>query len=138
MRINQFATLQRGDRVMIKSTRAPQHFTIVSEPHSGNTMIDGLADGTDGDGKVYGLYFRDVTLILRDAPAATLPNTTQQYAGEHGCRSYIADESRVCMAPETCVVNGRKYCDAHKPDPLETALSGFPDVNTHDAYYRGQ
>ena len=47
---------------------------------------------------------------------ATPVGTNTQYPGEHGCRTYIASERRVCMAPETVVVDGRMYCEAHRPD----------------------
>jgi hypothetical protein len=41
------------------------------------------------------------------------PNATEQYAGEHGCRTY--ENGKVCMKPEVVVHDGRKYCEKHRP-----------------------
>ena len=38
-----------------------------------------------------------------------------QYDGQHGCRTFIKSENRVCMAPETIRIDGRMYCDKHRP-----------------------
>lgn len=59
---------------------------------------------------------RTLIKLLAGGSAPLRPDTLEgvtQYVGEHGCRTYIAAEQRVCMAPETQVVNGRMYCDKH-------------------------
>jgi hypothetical protein len=40
-------------------------------------------------------------------------NATEQYAGEHGCRTY--ENGKVCMKPEAVIHDGRKYCEKHRP-----------------------
>lgn len=44
-------------------------------------------------------------------------NATPQYAGEHGCRTYVGKvpTGHVCMRPETVIHDGRMYCDEHRP-----------------------
>jgi hypothetical protein len=49
-----------------------------------------------------------------------------QYPGEHGCRTYVGETDtqgrpkepigHVCMKPETVKIDGRMYCDEHRPD----------------------
>jgi hypothetical protein len=57
MRLNQFATLQRGDKIKVKTLHAgPVVFTVCGEPHSGNTLIEAL----DAMGTKHNIYFRDV------------------------------------------------------------------------------
>ena len=45
-------------------------------------------------------------------------NATPQYAGEHGCRTYVGKlpNGHVCMKPETVIHDGRMYCDKHRPE----------------------
>jgi hypothetical protein len=52
------------------------------------------------------------------------PNAVEQYAGEHGCRTYVGKtdtqgrsvgEGHVCMKPEVVIHDGRKYCEEHRP-----------------------
>ncbi len=58
MRLNDFATLQRGERIEVKrlGTCGFDVFTIVGEPKEGNTLIDAVNE----QGKSYSVYFRDV------------------------------------------------------------------------------
>jgi len=57
MKLNQFATLQRGDKIKVKTLVAGTIiFTVCGEPHSGNTLVEAL----DATGKKHNIYFRDV------------------------------------------------------------------------------
>lgn len=62
-------------------------------------------------------------------PAVRITGDTgrpQQYAGEHGCRTYISEQGRVCMAAETVIHDGRMYCDAHAPAATGRAAGRIP------------
>jgi len=57
MRLNNFATLQRGDRIKVKMYRADsQVMTVTGEPFESNTLVPVI----DEAGKQYSVYFRDV------------------------------------------------------------------------------
>jgi hypothetical protein len=57
MHLNNFATLQRGDRIRVKMYRADnQVMTVTGEPFEGNTLVPVI----DETGKQYSVYFRDV------------------------------------------------------------------------------
>lgn len=58
MRLNDFATLERGEKIEVKEPWAGfSVWTVCGEPTNGNTLIDAIAE----DGKTMrGIYFRDV------------------------------------------------------------------------------
>lgn len=63
MRLNEFATLQRGDRIVVvvhaNGTLNDSHeevFTVSGEPLEANTLIPAITE----TGKQYTIYFRDV------------------------------------------------------------------------------
>jgi hypothetical protein len=58
-------------------------------------------------------------------PGALKEAAVPQYQGEHGCRTYVGKtntqgqtvgKGHVCMKPETVTIDGRMYCDEHRPD----------------------
>jgi len=70
-----------------------------------------------------------------------------QYPGEHGCRTYVGETDtqgrakgpgQVCMKPETVKIDGRMYCDEHRPDKSASAkmATWMNDYEIQDAQRR--
>ena len=106
----------------------------VVSPDTVDTDIKQPTKSVEEAAKVGTVGAQPVKVVNPEAKEAAV----DQYPGEHGCRTFVGKtdtqgrvigEGHVCMKPETIKIDGRMYCDEHRPDKKKKAADVSGDVS---------